>query len=67
MTGGNMTNAYIVLAHNGDIDGPANWTVVRGQHALHSARVTADRWREKGWEYVSIRPVGDAVAEEVAA
>jgi hypothetical protein len=60
---------YIILAHNGDIDGPANWTVQRGAHALRAAQITAERWQKQGWEYVSIRPVGDPVAEteEVAA
>ena len=57
---------FIVLAHGGDIDGPADWTVVGGQDSLHAARITAKRWREKGWEYVSIRPLGGGIITEGA-
>jgi hypothetical protein len=58
---------FIVLAHDG-IDGPADWTVVGGPVALHSARITAKRWSDKGWKYVSIRPLGGGIiTEEVAA
>jgi hypothetical protein len=59
---------FIVLAHSGDIDGPADWTVVGGQDALRAARIKAKRWSDKGWQYVSIRPLGGGIiTEEVAA
>ena len=56
-----MENAYIVVAHGGNPDTPADWTICTGANAESDAILTARRWkRDHGWEYVAVRPAGGA-------
>jgi hypothetical protein len=50
--------AYVLLAHNNDIDGPTEWSVFVGTTAKRDAIFVGERWSER-WPYVAIRPVGD--------
>ena len=62
-----MTDQFIVLAHNNDIDGASEWGVFSGATAEAAAKATAARWSKQGWKYVAVRPVGNIISKEVAA
>lgn len=51
---------YIVLSHNGDIDGVAEWVIYQDRD---TALAVAER-RAKEWAYTVVRPVGDIIRGE---
>lgn len=53
-------SGYIVLSHNGDIDGAAEWTIYQDRDV---ALAIAER-RAKEWKYTAVRPVGDIIQGE---